>query len=121
MVFVYKIHTELLSFNSQLILNHKIMHVLVNHQISNPEAFWSLVKTEPDLPEGFKVESLMAGINPAEAVCFWTAPNVDSLRTMLDGMLIGLCTNTYMQINDENSFGLPGQVAEQKDLAGSHH
>jgi hypothetical protein len=34
-------------------------------------------------------------------------------------MLIGLCTNTYMQINDENSFGLPGEVAQQKDLA--HH
>jgi hypothetical protein len=97
------------------------MHVLVNHQISNPEAFWSLVKTEPAMPEGFKVHSLMAGADPSAAACIWTAPNVDSLRTMLDGMLIGLCTNTYMQINDENSFGLPDQAEQQKDLAGSHH
>jgi len=97
------------------------MHVLVNHQISNPEAFWSLVKTEPPLPEGFKVHSLIAGTNPTEAVCLWTAPNVDSLRTMLDGMLTGLCTNAYMQINDQNSFGFPEEVSQQKDLAGSHH
>jgi hypothetical protein len=97
------------------------MHVLVNHQISNPEAFWSLVKTQPEFPEGFKVDSLMAGTNPTEGVCLWTAPNVDSLRTMLDGMLIGLCTNTYMQIDEERSFGLPDQAAQQKDLAGSHH
>jgi hypothetical protein len=97
------------------------MHVLVNHQISNPEAFWSLVKTEPPLPEGFKVHSLIAGTNPTEAVCLWTAPNVDSLRTMLDGMLTGLCTNTYMQINDENSYGLPEEMSQQKDLTGSHH
>jgi len=97
------------------------MHVLVNHQISNPEAFWSLVKTEPPLPEGFKVHSLIAGTNPTEAVCLWTAPNVDSLRTTLDGMLTGLCTNTYMQINDENSYGLPEEMSQQKDLTGSHH
>ncbi|MBV8389234.1 MAG: hypothetical protein JO080_05485 [Mucilaginibacter sp.] len=96
------------------------MHVLVNHQISNPEAFWSLVKIEPALPEGFKVHSLLAGADPTQAACIWTAPNVDSLRPLLDGMLIGLCTNTYMQINDENSFGLPDQVSQQ-DLAGSHH
>lgn len=96
------------------------MHALVNHLISNPEAFWSLVKTDPAMPEGFKVESLMAGTDPSSAACLWTAPNVDSLRTMRNGMLIGLCTNTYMQINDEISFGLPGQMAQQKDLAGSH-
>jgi len=95
------------------------MHVLVNHSISNPEAFWSLVKTEPALPEGFKVHSLIAGADPSMAVCFWSAPDVNSLRTMLDGMLTGLCINTYMQVNDENSFGLPGEVAQQKDLA--HH
>jgi hypothetical protein len=96
------------------------MHVLVNHSISNPEAFWSLVKTEPVLPEGFKVLSLMAGTDPSTAACLWKAPNADSLRPMLDGLLIGLCTNTYMQINDENSFGLPEEVSQQKDLAGSH-
>ena len=94
------------------------MHVLVNHSISNPEAFWSLVKTDPAMPEGFKVQSLMAGTDPSKAVCLWSAPDVNSLQTMLDGMLIGLCTNTYMAINDENSFGLPDAIA--KDMAGSH-
>jgi hypothetical protein len=82
------------------------MHVLVNHAISNPEAFWSLVKTEPEIPEGFKVQSLMAGTDPSTAACIWSAPDAKSLQTMVDGMLSGLAHNTYMPIDDENSFGL---------------
>jgi hypothetical protein len=82
------------------------MHILVNHAISNPEGFWSLVKTNPEMPEGFKVESLMAGADPSMAACIWSAPNADALKTHVDGMLNGLCSNSYMPINDENSFGL---------------
>lgn len=64
------------------------------------------------MPEGFKVQSLMAGTDPSRAACIWTASEVNSLQTMLDGMLIGLCTNSYMQINDENSFGLQETVSQ---------
>jgi hypothetical protein len=92
------------------------MHILVNHSISNPEGFWSLVKTNPDMPEGFKVESLMAGADDSEAACIWSAPNADSLKTMVDGMLNGLCVNTYMAVNDENSFGLPGMAEKSAML-----
>jgi hypothetical protein len=82
------------------------MHVLVNHAISDPEGFWSLVKTNQPMPEGFTVQSLMAGTDPSTAACIWSAPDADSLKTMVDGLLSGLSKNTYMPINDENSFGL---------------
>jgi len=82
------------------------MHVLVNHAISDPEGFWSLVKTDPEMPEGFKVQSLMAGTDPSTAACIWSAPDSESLQKMVDGMLGGLSRNTYMPINEENSFGL---------------
>jgi hypothetical protein len=96
------------------------MHVLVNHSISNPEGFWSLVKANPVMPEGFTVQSLMAGTDPSKAACLWNAPDADSLKAMMDGMLKGLCTNTYMQINDENSFGLPDAMSAPKDMEASH-
>jgi hypothetical protein len=96
------------------------MHVLVNHSISNPEGFWSFVKANPAMPEGFTVQSLMAGTDPSKAACLWNAPNVDSLKAMMDGMLKGLCTNTYMQINEGNSFGLPDVMSASKDMAASH-
>jgi hypothetical protein len=82
------------------------MHILVNHAISNPEGFWSLVKANPAMPEGFAVESLMAGTDPAKAACVWRAPDEDSLKVMVDELLSGLCSNTYMPINDTRSFGL---------------
>ncbi|MGZ3750049.1 MAG: hypothetical protein ACXVB0_06810 [Mucilaginibacter sp.] len=82
------------------------MHILVNHKISDPQAYWSILQANPAMPEGYKVLTMMAGADPSSAACLWAAPDVDSLKTLVDGTLGHTSTNTYMAINDQNSFGL---------------
>jgi len=82
------------------------MNILVNHQISDPEAYWGALSANPAVPEGFKVIMLMAGADPSAAACLWKAPDVSSLRTLVDSTLGHSSTNTYMIINDTKSFGL---------------
>jgi hypothetical protein len=82
------------------------MNILVNHQISDPDAYWGTLSANPPVPEGFKVVMLMAGANPSAAACLWSAPDVDSLKALVDKTLGHASTNTYMAVNDTKSFGL---------------
>ena len=82
------------------------MNILVNHQITDPDAFWGVLNASPALPEGYKVVSFMAGANPAAAACLWTAPDADSLKALVDKTVGHASTNTYMAIDDAKSFGL---------------
>jgi hypothetical protein len=82
------------------------MHILVNHQISDPEAFWNALGANPTIPEGFKVLTLMAGTDASVSACLWNAPDVDSLTVLVDKTLGHSSSNSYMAINDKNSFGL---------------
>jgi hypothetical protein len=82
------------------------MNILVNHQISDPEAYWGALGANPAIPEGFKVMMLMAGSDPATAACLWSAPDVDSLKSLVDGTLGQSSSNSYMVIDNTKSFGI---------------
>lgn len=84
----------------------KTMKILVNHKISDPDAFWGTLSADPPMPEGFKVTSLMAGTDPSSAACLWVAPDAGSLKALVDKTLGNASVNTYMVINAEKSFGL---------------
>jgi hypothetical protein len=82
------------------------MKILVNHQISDPDAYWDALSANPPVPEGFKVEMLMAGADPSTAACLWTAPDVNSLKALVEKTLGHASSNNYMAINDTKSFGV---------------
>jgi len=82
------------------------MNILVNHHISDPEAFWGTINANPPMPEGFKVTALMAGADPASAACLWTAPDAGSLKALVDKTMGSSSTNTFMVIDDQRSFWL---------------
>lgn len=82
------------------------MNVLVNHQITDPDAYWAVLNANPPLPDGFKLLIFMAGTNPAESACLWAAPDVDSLKSLVDKTVGHASKNNYMVINDVKSFGL---------------
>ena len=87
-------------------LKRKAMHVLVNHKISDPDTFWGTLSSNPPIPEGFKVLVLMAGTDASSSACLWNAPDVNSLKALVDKTLGDTCVNTYMAVNDSKSFGL---------------
>jgi hypothetical protein len=82
------------------------MNILVNHQISDPAAYWDALGANPAIPDGFKVMMLMAGSDPAAAACLWSAPDVDSLKSLVDGTLGQSSSNSYMVIDNTKSFGI---------------
>jgi hypothetical protein len=82
------------------------MNILVNHKISDPEAYWGAISANPTIPEGFKVVMLMAGADPSAAACLWHAPDVSSLKELVDTTLGRASSNTYMVIDNTKSFGL---------------
>ncbi len=82
------------------------MNILVNHQISDPDAYWDALAANPSVPQGFKVVILMAGADPSTAACLWKAPDIDSLKALVDETLGHASRNSYMVINDAKSFGL---------------
>ena len=82
------------------------MYILVNHQISDPQVYWGILQANPAIPEGIKVVTLMAGTDPSSAACLWSAPDVDSLKALVEGTLGHVSNNIYMPVNEKNSFGL---------------
>lgn len=82
------------------------MNILVNHQISNPEAYWGALNANPQVPEGFKLVTFMAGADPGSSACLWSAPDVNSLKALVDKTVGHATNNTYMVIDDSKSFGL---------------
>jgi len=82
------------------------MNILVNHQISNPDAYWSALNANPQVPDGFKLVTFMAGADPAASACLWTAPDVNALKALVDKTVGHASSNTYMVIDDSKSFGL---------------
>jgi hypothetical protein len=82
------------------------MNILVNHQISDLDAYWGALGANPAIPEGFKLVTFMAGADPSASACLWSAPDVASLELLVDKTLGNSSSNSYMIINDSKSFGL---------------
>jgi hypothetical protein len=82
------------------------MNILVTHNISDPAAFWGTLSSNPPTPEGFKVLMLLAGADHTTAACLWKAPDVDSLRSLVEQTLKSSSHNTYMVVDESRSMGL---------------
>ena len=82
------------------------MNILVNHQISDPAGYWGALNANPAVPEGFKVLTFMASTDPASSACLWSAPDVDSLKALVDKTVGHASKNSYMVIDNSKSFGL---------------
>ena len=82
------------------------MKILVNHQITDPDAYWGVLNANPTIPDGFKILTFMAGTDPATSACLWAAPDVASLKSLINKTIGNFSTNSYMVIDDAKSFGL---------------
>ena len=80
------------------------MNILVNHQITDPEAYWNALNANPPIPKGFKLLKFMAGVNTMVSACLWDAPNELELKILVDKTLGKTSKNSYMVINDTKSF-----------------
>ena len=96
------------------------MHVLVHHNITNPQQ-WEQVtqklKTAVEqggIPQGLKGLMYLPSADGRKADCLWEAKSVETLRSFLDREIGTAAKNDYFQINTEAAFGLPGHEEMRK-------
>ncbi len=87
------------------------MYVIIEHEISNPKAFWEIAKTATAaLPSHLKVHQIMPNREGTKAVCLWEAPGVDEVRNLVDGAAGNTARNTYFAVEAQNAMGLPTAI-----------
>jgi hypothetical protein len=88
------------------------MYVIVQHEISNPKAFWETAKTATaGLPSHLKVHQTLPNHEGTKAVCLWEASGVDEVKKLIEGSVGNVSRNTYFAVETVNAMGLPTSIS----------
>lgn len=95
------------------------MFVLVEHTISNSDAFFGLVSKVDEAPSGLKTLQFLPSTSRDRAVCLWEANSVDALKGFLEPLSAQYSRNTYYEVDSKSAIGLPTSVTPQSKSAAS--
>ena len=85
------------------------MYIVVEHQISDPGAFWSAAAAAaPHLPAGVSLHQTLPNAEGTRAVCLWEADSVDTVRNLIEPLAGTLSRNEYFAVDIGKAQGLPG-------------
>ena len=88
------------------------MHIVINHQLSDPIKWDRSVKNimslieQNRLPAGFKPLQYLPSVDGRNAVCVWEAESLRALQKFIERETSG-ARNEYFQVKDEAAIGLP--------------
>ena len=82
------------------------MFIVVQHQVSNPQKFWEIVKAAK-MPEGVKIHSTLPNSDGTKAVCIWEAEELNAVKTVVEGAVGQFSRNEYFSVEEKNAMGLP--------------
>jgi len=83
------------------------MFIVVEHAITNSNAFFGLVAKATDAPSGLKVLQFFPSTTKDRAVCLWDAKSLDALKGFLEPLSAQSSRNTYYTVDGTNAMGLP--------------
>jgi hypothetical protein len=78
---------------------------VVHRDITNWDRFDNL--DLDNAPTGLQSIGYFPDILHSRAICLWQSTSASALRTYLDGLCQGLCTNEYFEIEERIAVGLP--------------
>jgi len=89
------------------------MQVVVQHRILDPEKFFSMDAEEVagGGPPDVQGRQFFPSTDGSTAVCLWQTDSIDSLRGYLDPATEGVSENTYFEVDEQRSMGLPEAAA----------
>lgn len=89
------------------------MHIVVQHQITDPEKFFSMDAEEVagGGPPGVQGRQFFPSMDKSVAACLWEADSVHTLRDYLDPATAGASENAYFEVDTERAVGLPEAAA----------
>ncbi|HVZ98379.1 MAG TPA: hypothetical protein VG847_15965 [Chitinophagaceae bacterium] len=82
------------------------MYIVVVHHISHPEKFWDILSANPSMPEGFGVKAVLPNTDGSKAVCIWQAPDIASLKKLVNDTVGDYSSNSFMEVDGSKAFGL---------------
>jgi hypothetical protein len=82
------------------------MHVVVIHQISDPEKFWGGGERER-AAGGHNAPQRAAQPDGTRAVCLWEAGSLDAVKQLVEDTVGDVSNNEFFEVNAQNAQGLP--------------
>jgi hypothetical protein len=83
------------------------MLVIAHHNISNPEAFWSLAaEVTKELPGNLKVLGVFPATDAKTGTCLWQADSVQEVQDFLDKHAGQHARNFCYEVDETKSIGL---------------
>jgi len=79
------------------------MHVIVKHEIRDPDAFFSIGPP----PSGVEGRQMLPSRDRTAAVCLFEAGSIDAVRAYLEPLTRDASDNTYFEVDAEHALGLP--------------
>jgi len=85
------------------------MYVLVQHSISEPDAFWN--SADPaNVPPPLKLHHTFPTRDGTHAACVWEAESVSALQTFLEPLVGRYSRNEYFEVENREGLAMPSGV-----------
>jgi hypothetical protein len=82
------------------------MFVVVEHTITDPDAFFALAARVAEAPSGIKGLQFFPSIGKDRAVCLWQAKSIEALKSFLEPLSAQSSRNTYYEVDSTKAMGL---------------
>ena len=83
------------------------MYIVVEHTITDPDAFFGLAARVAEAPSGIRALQFFPSVSKDRAVCLWEANSVDALKGFLEPLSAQSSRNTYYTVDSTKAIGLP--------------
>jgi hypothetical protein len=94
------------------------MFVLVEHFISDPQAFWSSVEYSlPALPTFLRLHQCLPTPDGTHAVCVWEAAQMEEVSGFLEAYVGHVSRNVYWEVEGAGGIATPSGVAARAAAA----
>lgn len=89
------------------------MHVMVLHQIANPEMFWKKAQDAlGTLPADVVLHHTFSTPDGTQAVCIWEAAGIEPVKELLAPLFAGGSIDTYFTVNNKEGVAVPPRFLE---------
>ena len=84
------------------------MYIVANHNIQDPDAFWSTVRQRSaEIPQHLKLHAVYPSSNMLRAVCLWEAESPEAVNQFLRQTFGDLSKDELFEVNAPLAVGMP--------------
>jgi hypothetical protein len=87
------------------------MFVIVEHTITNPDAFFALAARGAEALSGIRGLQFFPNIDKDRAVCLLQANSIEALKSFLEPLSAHSSRNIYYEVDSTKAMGLPNLAA----------